>query len=399
MPARLDRATFVSTLEATPLPLEKLEQDATLRAIIPHKADLDGNGLIHGANEYDRLFTQVDSYGRGEDAQATTLVGPDGKATQSAVALKALAELTANRDVLGWTAGVDFSKTEDLTQIRSTEQGTPTAVLSAAARLVRDYKQHYGNANPWLNLDPNHALPTNVPLRGLGKTEQNPGGRFKCNLFLGNTLAVAGFEPPYYGNKGKGEYPNANQFYKFTDKYAAQWGNKVHFNLVAEVELEGKSSDEARLTLTQALRQAKPGDLILVDHRGDEVSDGGHGRVLMKNDLREDGTGELHSGQATYSEGTIRREGLSSFTGEARVWILRPTLKRTTEPKPKPQTQTQVQPQTVRPQTQAQTQTQTVRPQAQPQQPASQGLSGLFRGLGQGFRVRRDGSNWTPVSR
>ena len=54
-------------------------------------------------------------------------------------------------------------------------------------------------------------------LGGLAQSDRNPNGVWKCNLFGGNALYVAGFEPPYYGNRGKGEYPNANQFYTFSD--------------------------------------------------------------------------------------------------------------------------------------------------------------------------------------
>lgn len=382
MPTRLDRATFVSTLEATPVPLEQLEQNATLKGVVPFKADLDGNGVIHGANEYDRLFTQIDSYGRGADAQSTALVGPDGKATQSALALRELAKLTDSRDVLGWTTGIDFSAVDDLSQVRSSEKGTPAAVVAAAATLVREHKHNYGTQDPWFNLDPKHSLPMNVPLRGLGRTDANPAGHYKCNLFLGNTLAVAGFEPPYYGNRGSGEYANANQFYKFSDKYAAQYGNKVHFKMVAEVETAGLDSQTVRERVAAALRQAQPGDLILVDHQGDEVSDGGHGRVLLKNDLREDGSGELHAAQAAWAEGTIRREGLSSFTGEEKVWILRPTLRREEKPQSQQaqsQSQSQaqsqqVQTQQVQPQTRKPAPSQAVptqRPVAQPVPPAT----------------------------
>jgi len=163
-------------------------------------------------------------------------------------------------------------------------------MVAAAATLIRERKDNYGTNQPWYNLDPNHALPANVRLGGLAQSDRNPNGVWKCNLFGGNALYVAGFEPPYYGNRGKGEYPNANQFYTFSDKYAAQFGNKVHFKMVDEVALNGLDEATKKARLIEVLRNAQPGDLLMVDHQGTDISDGGHTRVVMANDLQADGT-------------------------------------------------------------------------------------------------------------
>jgi peptidoglycan hydrolase-like protein with peptidoglycan-binding domain len=79
--------------------------------------------------------------------------------------------------------------------------GTPEAVAAASRDLATGARAaHYGTVNPWKNIDPNHAVPVDVRMGGLAN-------RWKCNLFGGNALAAAGFEPPYYGKSGKGEYP------------------------------------------------------------------------------------------------------------------------------------------------------------------------------------------------
>jgi len=178
---------------------------------------------------------------------------------------------------------------------------------------------HDGRRQPWYNLDPNHALPANVRLGGLGQSATKPNGVWKCNLFGGNALYVGGSEPPYYGNRGKGEYPNANQFYAFSDKYAAQFGNKVHFKMVDEVALNGLDGDAKKARLLEVLRSAQPSDLLMVDHQGADVSDGGHTRVVMSNDLQADGTGSIHSAQATQSEGRSWRRALVVQRRRARV--------------------------------------------------------------------------------
>lgn len=193
-------------------------------------------------------------------------------------------------------------------------------MVTASQKLVKDYGNYYGVPDPWYNLDPNHALPANVQLGGMK-------GKWKCNLFGGNALYEAGFEPPYYGNKGRGEYPNANQFFKWSDKYAEKYGNKVHFKMVGEVEIKGLSEDEKKARIGEVLSQAKPGDMILVDHLGDDVADGGHTRVIIENNWAEDGT--LTAAQASRSDAQVKSHGLYAFTGEETLWVLRPNRPRT----------------------------------------------------------------------
>lgn len=343
MPNKVSRNDFNRALANTSIEVKKAAEDPALKGALPQNADLDHDGWIKGEAEIDRLFTQVDSFGRNPDAGETTLVDHAGHGTQQARAMHALGSLTQNADVMGWTAGVNFAAVDYTAFVAA--PGTPPGaetMLAGSAKLIRERKDNYGTHQPWFNLDPNHALPANVSLGGLGKTDRNPNGVWKCNLFGGNAMYAGGFEPPYYGNRGKGEYPNANQFYKFSDKYASQYGNKVHFKMVDEVRLEGLDPETKKARLIEVLKSAQPGDLLMVDHLGTDVSDGGHTRVVMGNDLQADGSGSIHSAQATMTEAAIRGEGLSSFMSEEHVWILRPNRPRAdqpTAPPPAPTTQ------------------------------------------------------------
>ena len=333
MPNKVGRSEFNQALANASIDVKKAESDPALRGAIPANADLDHDGKIQGQPEIDRLFTQVDSFGRNAAATETTLIDPAGNGTQQARAMMALGQLTQNSDVAGWTTGVKFAAVDyaTITAPRGTPPGSETMV-AGAAQLIRERKNNYGTDQPWFNVDPNHALPANVSLGGLAKNERNPNGVWKCNLFGGNAMYAGGFEPPYYNNKGKGEYPNANQFYKFSDKYASQFNNKVHFKMVDEVHLDGMDPAAKEKRLIEVLRTVQPGDLLMVDHMGDGVADGGHTRVVMANDLQADGTGSIHSAQATQSEGAIRGESLSSFMGEEHVWVLRPNRPRAGQP-------------------------------------------------------------------
>lgn len=330
MPSRLERADFIAKLQGRSIDLTAADADPQLRSVLPFKADLDADGVIAGAGELDALFTQIDSFGREPTATGTDLVGPDGRGTQAAAALAALGRLTQEPAVVAWTRGIDLQSRIDWSQYRAPAGAWASgdAMLGASAMLLRDHRNHYGVKQPWFNIDPNHALPAGRPLGGLGATTARPQGVWKCNLFGGNALYAAGFEPPYYGNAGRGEYPNANQFYKFSDRYAATFRNKIHFKLISEVRLQDVDTAVSRPQLIEVLRQAQPGDLIMVDHRGDGVSDGGHTRVVLSNGLSADGTGALESAQATFNDATVRSERLSSFTGEEHVWVLRPNRPR-----------------------------------------------------------------------
>lgn len=195
------------------------------------------------------------------------------------------------------------------------------AMADAAQALVDKHADHYGVDDPWFNIDSRHALPDNVRLGGLE-------GSWKCNLFAGNAMVAAGFEPPYYGNRGQGEYPNANQLYKWTDKYAGQFGNAGHerFELRGELDVQSLSGEAREQAIAALLAKAEPGDMIIVDHMGSDVADGGHCRVVVENRFAEDGT--VACAQASFDSALVKDERLSSFTGEETIWILRPSKPR-----------------------------------------------------------------------
>ena len=191
----------------------------------------------------------------------------------------------------------------------------PASVGKAAEMLVDKHGDNYGVQDAWYNIDPNHALPANVSLGGLK-------GRWKCNLFGGNAMTAAGFEPPYYGNRGKGEYPNANQFFKWSDKYAEKYGNKSHFKMVSELAVEGMEPEVARAKILEFMKTIEPGDLVMTDHRGGDVSDGGHTRVATT--AFDPETMTFEAAQASSDAGRIKTTGVGAFAGEEHIWVLRP---------------------------------------------------------------------------
>lgn len=198
-------------------------------------------------------------------------------------------------------------------------KATPMDLAIAAKELCTGpVALNYSVPQPWVNLDPNHNVPVGQPFQGLAN-------RWKCNLFGGNVLRKGGYEPPYYDNQGRGEYPNANQWYKWSHKYAPQAGNKTHFQLIAEVPALSMPHEAARGAIADLLSKAQPGDFLMQDHPGPQVADGGHTRVATVNNWHLNGT--VSFAQAQFERAELQDEGIDDLMGSEHLWLLRPTLK------------------------------------------------------------------------
>jgi peptidoglycan hydrolase-like protein with peptidoglycan-binding domain len=220
--------------------------------------------------------------------------------------------------------------------------GTTEALIAASRDLATgDRAKHYGTVNPWRNIDPNHAAPVDVRMGGLTN-------RWKCNLFGGNAMAAAGFEPPYYGNRSKGgEYPVAEQWHRWSTPsaefreraraagevvtdHAKQAKNPSRFELADEVRPTAIPDEAARRARVEALlARVQPGDVVTVDHPGASGSDGGHVRVCVGRDEN----GKPLFAQARQDSAVIEAEGVDDdnwLTRDA-IYILRPTTPRATD--------------------------------------------------------------------
>ncbi len=201
---------------------------------------------------------------------------------------------------------------------------TPQDIVNAAIQLCTgDIALYYGVPQPWINNDPKHNVPVDIHFNYLVN-------RWKCNLFGGNVMRKGGYEPPYYRdntNDGKGEYPNANQWYKWTDKYAPGYGNLVRFQLIAEVPAISLPQREARRRIHQLFAQIQPGDFLMVDHQGSGIQDGGHTRVAVKSDYHTLGT--VSFAQAKYEKAMILKESVDDLIEmkEENIWLMRPITK------------------------------------------------------------------------
>lgn len=208
------------------------------------------------------------------------------------------------------------------TDVPGITSATPKDLVNSARELCTgDVAKNYGVPQPWVNIDPRHNVPVNRPFDFLVN-------RWKCNLFGGNVMRKGGYEPPFYKdntNDGKGEYPNANQWFKWTDKYASQNSNPVRFVLVDEIATSNLAETELRRRTQELLGKVQPGDFLLVDHPGSGVQDGGHTRVAVGNNFRTNGT--IAFAQAKYDKSDILDEGVDNIMGAEKIWLMRPNTR------------------------------------------------------------------------
>lgn len=220
--------------------------------------------------------------------------------------------------------------------------GTSEALIAAGQDLATGSRAaNYGTVNPWKNIDPNHAAPVDVRMGGLAN-------RWKCNLFGGNALAAAGFEPPYYGKGGKGEYPVAEQWHQWSTPsaelkaraaatgetvcdHAKSKRNPSRFELMDEMRPTSIQDPAARLKRTEEfLARVQPGDVVTADHAGVAGSDGGHVRVCVG----RDDNGKPLFAQAKQDSARVVAEGASdaNWGSEDALYILRPNTPRVQAP-------------------------------------------------------------------
>jgi hypothetical protein len=216
--------------------------------------------------------------------------------------------------------------------------GTTEATIAAARDLATGARAaDYGTVNPWRNIDPNHAI-------GVDRVMASLTNRWKCNLFGGNALAAAGFEPPRYGNRNRGEYPVAESWHhwstptaEFRDRarqdgevvvdHARRTGTRSRFDLADEVRPTAIHDPAARRARVEALlARVQPGDVVTVDHPGPPGSDGGHVRICVGRDEQ----GRPLFAQASQMSAEVRAEAIDDANWLTRdgIYILRPNTPR-----------------------------------------------------------------------
>lgn len=198
-------------------------------------------------------------------------------------------------------------------------------VLAACDFLLKHDARLYGTTTDWRCRDPNHPQFSNANAQtdasGRYTDVRMSGSGWKCNLAVCTALYLAGFEPPRYPS---GAYPIAAELFRYTK--AIQGRNArdhVELDLKAQVkDLDQMSSDERREKVAALISQAKPGQLLIVDHGSGGGADGGHCRIIRDVASWDGGRGTIRCFQASHRAALDKDHVLSDFTGEKHVYLL-----------------------------------------------------------------------------
>ena len=186
-------------------------------------------------------------------------------------------------------------------------------IAQAARELIATRAVDYGVPGVWKSPNPNAPGNTHPGVTPLGVKD-----RWKCNLFGMDSLFAGGAVPPHYPG---GNYPIAIEI----PNYAS--GPNAPLIKLGEVWPAKEGSPEtAQAKIDALLKIALPGDVIIVNHQGNDKADGGHTRIVVGNDYAKNGT--VDCAQASSDAAKIRGETLGSFTGEEGFYLLRPAISR-----------------------------------------------------------------------
>jgi hypothetical protein len=152
---------------------------------------------------------------------------------------------------------------------------------------------------------------------------------WKCNIFGGTVLALAGLSVPTFEVGRYRHFPRAE---RFGDALASRPGWK----LVTYLD-HRDPDDPSRARTSRALdgqikallQSMKPGDLFFVDHPGAPGNDGGHTRVCTRAAQSADRDAAPEFAQARSDAAQVLRNGMAALGGgrEIQFWLLRSTVR------------------------------------------------------------------------
>lgn len=250
-----------------------------------HRADLDQNGSLSA----DEAFGLADL--RDRDGMGSSLIRSSSNGTPS-------------------LAGKALDAMEHLLD-RSGPSGA--SIVAAAEDRIARFGKDYGVPGTWHS--PNPRIPGNTrPDKTLfGGTR----GSWKCNLYGLDVLYQAGFAVPHYES---GWYPIATEIPAFAR------GKNRFFDMIVEAKLEGVPHDQKRRLVENIMRGCRPGDLLMANHMGADISDGGHTRVVVANNFLENGT--IDCAQARQDAAKVLTHSWTDLSGEEALFLLRPSVPR-----------------------------------------------------------------------
>lgn len=207
----------------------------------------------------------------------------------------------------------------------------PKTILAACDFLIKNDGRLYGTRTPFRCRDPEHAQwsERNKQTDASGSYVDVPmnGSGWKCNLAVCTAVYLAGFEPPRYPS---GAYPIAVELYRYTKAVQGRNATKnVNLELNGQIRNLGDlPRDERKAKLIALLDQAKPGQLLIVDHGDGGGADGGHCRIVRDTSKWRGGEGTIECFQASHNAALDKDHFVDDFMNEKHIYLLDPVVPR-----------------------------------------------------------------------
>lgn len=220
----------------------------------------------------------------------------------------------------------------------------PVAVLGAGARelvtIARGICEATEAAPLVRRLDGvRYALfSTQFGISPTGGLQRLPGGvaydfgrapYWKCNVFCGAVISLAGLSVPTFQAGAYRHFPRAERFAEALVRRPG-WQLVTHLDHRDPDDPErarsGRSQDAQ---IRELLTSARAGDLLFVDHPGPPGDDGGHARICVQPAKRGDRDSAPAFAQALSEAARIRNDGMSLLAGgrESQLWLVRCTVR------------------------------------------------------------------------
>lgn len=175
------------------------------------------------------------------------------------------------------------------------------------------------------------TAPTGGLLRAPGGVAYDLGGAayWKCNIFCGTVLALAGLSVPTFEAGRYRHFPRAERF-------AEALVQRPGWSLVRHLDhRDPRDPQRARAgraqdsQIRELLAGTRPGDLLFVDHPGPPGDDGGHARVCVRAAARGDLDAAPEFAQALEDSARLRRDGMATLAGgrECQLHLVRSTVR------------------------------------------------------------------------
>ena len=152
---------------------------------------------------------------------------------------------------------------------------------------------------------------------------------WKCNVFCGTVLSLAGLSVPTFQAGTYRHFPRAERF-------AEALLGRPGWTLVSHLDhrdpadpLRARQSRTLDAQIKTLLGTVRPGDLLFVDHPGPPGDDGGHARVCVRAASRGDRDVAPEFAQAREDSARAQRDGMAALAGgrESQLWLVRSTVR------------------------------------------------------------------------